>query len=178
MKSPAEAGAVNVTKRQIIKAAGAAAVASAFASRGVLASRHHDLLIIGAGTAGIPAAIFAAARGASVLVIDVAPIIGGTLTMATGQISAAGTRIQKQLGIEDSADLHFEDLMRISRGTIDQPLVRVAVDNAADTVDWLFDHGYEILPGYPVRGIAHEPYSRRRYYWSASQGMGILEEQK
>lgn len=137
--------------------------------------RRYDLLVIGAGTAGLPAATFAAERGANVLAIDVASQIGGTLLMTSGQMSAAGTRLQREKGIVDSPQEHFDDLMRISRGTIDPVLARLAVDNAAATFDWLMDQGYTVLPGYPVDGVAHEPYSKPRYYWSALRGIAILE---
>ena len=56
-----------------------------------LAKEQWDTIIIGAGTAGIPAAIFAAERGLKVLVIEKASVIGGTLFVSTGQISGAGT---------------------------------------------------------------------------------------
>lgn len=164
-----------MSKRRFIKTIGAAVTATAFGPSIAAQQQRYDFLIIGAGTAGIPAAIFAAARGASVLVVDAAPAIGGTLMLTSGQMSAAGTRVQEQRGILDTPDIHFQDLMRISRGTIDQALARLAVDNAAITVDWLMDNGYELLPGYPVDGVAHEPYSKPRYYWSASGGIGILE---
>ena len=134
----------------------------------------YDLIVIGAGTAGIPAAIFAAARGARVLMLDAANDIGGTLHLSTGQMSAAGTKLQATLGIVDSASAHFDDVMRISKGTADPELVRLAVDNAATTFDWLMDHGFKPLPDHPVLGLGHEPYSQKRYYWGAEGGRTIL----
>ena len=59
-----------------------------------------DVIIVGAGSAGLPAAIFAAERGARVLQIEADERVGGTLHLSSGQISAAGTSIQKKLGIE------------------------------------------------------------------------------
>ncbi len=133
-----------------------------------------DVIIAGGGTVGLPAAIFAARRGARVLVLEAAGEIGGTLHLSAGQMSAAGTKAQAALGIEDSPDLHFEDAMRISKGTADKDLVRLAVDNAAGTYDWLTDSGFEPLPEHPVLGLAHEPYSERRYYWGQDGGRTIL----
>ena len=54
-------------------------------------SNEWDVIIIGAGSAGIPTAIFAANRGAKVLQIEVSNKIGGTLMLSSGQISAAGS---------------------------------------------------------------------------------------
>ncbi|MGE0436073.1 MAG: FAD-binding protein [Steroidobacteraceae bacterium] len=167
-----------MSKRRFVQALGALAATATAAAAGADkrgAHRRRDLLIIGAGTAGLPAAIFAAGRGANVLVVDVAAQIGGTLLLSSGQMSAAGTRLQRERGIADTPREHFDDLMRISRGTIDPVMARLAVDHAAPTFDWLMDQGYRVLPDYPVDGIAHEPYSKPRYYWSAGRGIAILD---
>ena len=137
-------------------------------------SENWDIIIIGAGTAGLPAAIFAAARRGKVLLIDSADDIGGTLHLSSGQMSAAGTRLQKQKGIHDSPDLHFNDIIRISHDTANKDLVRLAVYNAADTFEWLQDIGFVPLPEHPVKGQAHEPYSVERYYWGPELGISIL----
>ncbi|HET9427379.1 MAG TPA: FAD-dependent oxidoreductase, partial [Allosphingosinicella sp.] len=134
-----------------------------------------DLIVVGAGSAGLPAAIFAARRGASVLLLDHAGQLGGSLWVATGQMSAAGTRLQKERGIEDTPDLHFDDVMRISRGTANPGLVRLAVDNAAATFDWLEDEGFHALSDHPVTGYGHEPYRIPRYYWGEQGGLSIKD---
>ncbi len=133
-----------------------------------------DVIIVGAGTAGMPAATFAARRGARVLALEAADVVGGTTHLSTGQMSAAGSRLQAARGIEDSADLHFDDVMHISKGTADAILVRLAVDHAADTLDWLMDNGFEPLPDHPVLGLGHEPYRVERYCWGADGGVSIL----
>lgn len=132
-----------------------------------------ELIVVGGGSAGLPAAIFAARRGARVLLLDHADKLGGSLWVATGQMSAAGTKLQRARGIADSPDLHFEDVMRISRGTANPGLVRLAVDNAADTFDWLVAEGFAPLAEHPITGHGHEPYRLPRYYWGAEGGIGI-----
>ncbi len=133
-----------------------------------------DVIVVGGGTAGMPAATFAAERGARVLVIDAAPDVGGTLHLSTGQLSAAGTNLQARKGVSDTTDAHYDDIMRISKNTADPVLVRLAVGHAAETFNWLQDNGFEPLSEHPVLGKAHEPYSERRYYWGIDGGMSIL----
>jgi fumarate reductase flavoprotein subunit len=134
-----------------------------------------DLVVVGGGTAGIPAAIFAARRGARVLIVEAADQLGGTLFLSAGQMSAAGTKVQRMKGVEDTPQEHFDDIIRISHDTVDRDLVRLAVFNAADTFDWLMDRGLDMLPEHPIKGLAHEPYSKPRYYWGEKMGLSILE---
>lgn len=134
-----------------------------------------DVIIVGGGSSGLPAAIFSAERSARVLLIDAAPELGGTLWVASGQISAAGTQLQKARGIQDSADAHYDDVMRISRGTANPHLVRLAVDHAAETFDWLVEQGFKPLAEHPVEGHGHEPYKERRYYWGEQGGLSVKD---
>lgn len=134
-----------------------------------------DIIVVGGGSSGLPAAIFGAERGGRVLLVDHAPVLGGTLWVATGQMSAAGTRLQRERGIEDNAEAHYDDVMRISRGTANPGLVRLATANAAATFDWLMDQGFEPLPDHPVRGFGHEPYRENRYYWGAKGGISVKD---
>ncbi|MEQ9110212.1 MAG: FAD-dependent oxidoreductase [Rhodospirillaceae bacterium] len=137
-------------------------------------SQNWDVIIIGAGTAGLPAAVFAAGRSEKVLVLDAAPEIGGTLHLSSGQMSAAGTRLQKEKGIADSPKQHIDDIMRISKNTADRDIAGLAVENAAATLDWLESISFKPLPTHPVKGQAHEPYSVHRYVWGEDLGKSIL----
>jgi fumarate reductase flavoprotein subunit len=58
-----------------------------------LAATPWDLIVVGGGTAGLPTAVFAAQR-ARVLVIERAPLVGGTLDRSTGQVAAAAPPIR------------------------------------------------------------------------------------
>jgi fumarate reductase flavoprotein subunit len=162
---------------QLAALAGASVVSrasSAYAPAGP-ADRHWDVIVVGAGTAGLPLAIFASRRGARVLLIDAAPRIGGTLLLSSGQMSAAGTKLQRSLGIDDSPQEHYDDVMRISRQTANPDILRLAVDNAAAAADWLMDCGFKIKAGHPVLSGGHDPYSKRRYFWGERGGLSVLE---
>jgi fumarate reductase flavoprotein subunit len=135
----------------------------------------YDVIVVGAGTAGLPTAIFAAQRNARVLLIDAAPAIGGTLFLSSAQMSAAGTKLQKSKGIVDTPQSHYDDVMRLGDGKADPGILRLFVDNAAPAMDWLFDHGYVALPEHPVVGGGHEPYSVPRYFWAKDDGKSIID---
>jgi len=133
-----------------------------------------DVIVIGAGTAGMPLAIFAAARGARVLVIEHNDHLGGQLHWSSGQLSAAGTRLHAAQGISDSPEQHLADAIRISRGTVDTEAIRVVIDNAADTLHWLLDLGYEVHADHPIVYFAHEPYSVPRTFFGPDKAVGIF----
>lgn len=133
----------------------------------------YDLIVVGAGAAGLPTAIFAAERGAKILLIDASDKLGGTVPLSTGQVSAAGTSRQKEKGIPDSADNHFKDILRISHGTGRQDLIRLAVDNAKDTFEWLLTTGWTPIPEAPVIHPGHEAYNLPRTYWAQGQGKDL-----
>ncbi|MFY1656092.1 FAD-dependent oxidoreductase [Micromonospora sp. WMMD1274] len=134
-----------------------------------------DLLVIGAGTAGLPCAIEAARAGLRVELVDGGTDIGGTLSVSAGHMSAAGTRRQRQAGIDDDPDRHYADVLRIGRHRGDPALIRLAVDEAAGVVDWLDEHGFPFAPGTPVVYHGHSPYSRPRTYWGIGHGRSIRE---
>ena len=134
-----------------------------------------DVIVIGAGTAGLPTAISAAERGARTLLVDKSDDIGGTLHVTAGQMSAAGTELQRRKGIEDHPDSHFEDAIRIAKGTSDADLVRLAVDLAPGTLDWLTGEGFEFDPVCPKIFYGHEAYSVARTYWGVDGGRSHLK---
>jgi fumarate reductase flavoprotein subunit len=173
---PATSSARKISKRRLLQTAAATVAAAGlpFKSKAAEATKY-DLIVVGGGNAGLPAAIFAAQRGAKVLIVEAAAQIGGTLFLSTGQMSAAGTKLQKSKGIVDTPQLHYDDIMRISGNTADPVLVRLAVDNAAPVFDWLTDNGLQVGPTHPITGTTHEPYSQPRYAWGKEGGMAILK---
>jgi fumarate reductase flavoprotein subunit len=166
----------STTRRHFI-AGSSALLGSALAPvsmRRALAATPWDVIIVGGGTAGLPTAVFAAQRG-RVLVIERAPLIGGTLDRSTGQVAAAGTVFQQAKGIEDTPDAHYADIMRINGATSDPALTRLVVDNAGPMLNWLAEQGYEVEPDHPVTGAGHEHFTIPRYQWGPKGGWSIVE---
>lgn len=140
-----------------------------------MTERIWDLIIVGGGTAGMACGISAAEGGAHPLVVEKTGDVGGTLHLSSGQLSAGGTRRQRERGIDDDPERHYVDVMRISRGTADPAIVRRAVQEAPHTLDWLEEIGYEIVPEAPALYYGHEPYSAPRTYWGPEGGQSILK---
>jgi len=96
-----------------------------------------DIIVIGAGGAGMTAAITAAENGASVIVLEKLPITGGNTLLSGGEYAAPGNWIQVEKGIEDNADKFYEDILIGGDNKNDPALVRVLADNALDGANWL-----------------------------------------
>ena len=86
-----------------------------------------DVLIIGAGGAGLRAALEAAKQGAQVIVLSKGPVPGGATSVSGGVMQAA-------VGPDDSPDQHFRDTLVGGRFLNNQKLVRTFVDNAPQRV--------------------------------------------
>lgn len=135
----------------------------------------YDILIVGAGTAGISCAIHAAQAGAKVGVIDKASEIGGALHWSGGHMSAGGTRRQKAMGIDDSPEKHLQDIYRINGKSGDLALTELAVREAPKTIDWLDDLGFEFAPECPRIIYGHVPYTLPRTHYGTNKAISILD---
>lgn len=113
-----------------------------------------DVLVIGAGNAGLPAAIEAARAGAKTTVIEQAKEPSGSLSVFYGKhVTFVNTDFQKKQGVTDSPDKYYEDAQKITRG--DTSLWRTLVDRNLETYKFFVDLGAEPaelwrLPGHSV----------------------------
>jgi succinate dehydrogenase/fumarate reductase flavoprotein subunit len=110
-----------------------------------------DVVVIGAGATGVPAAIMARETGSSVILVEAEPRLGGHAIVSGGNVPlGGGTSAQKKHGIEDSPDLVFRDLTDWSvvqpngfpdYRYNDREIVRAFADSNVATYDWLVAHG-------------------------------------
>lgn len=107
-----------------------------------------DVIVIGAGGAGMTAAIAAADEGASVIVLEKMPIQGGNTLISGGEFAAPGNWIQTREGIEDSTELFYNDVLKGGDNENDPSLVKVLAENALAGATWLKDYiGVEFEDG-------------------------------
>jgi FAD binding domain len=123
--------------------------------------RETDVVVIGSGATGLPAAIVAREAGSSVILIEAQPHVGGHARVSGGNMPlGGGTSVQKKYGVEDSADLVFKDLTDWSvvqpngfpdYRYNDREIIRAFADNSAATFEFLREHGVVFVDKPPDR---------------------------
>ncbi|MEP7031415.1 MAG: FAD-dependent oxidoreductase [Pseudolabrys sp.] len=97
------------------------------------------LLIIGAGAAGLCAALAAKEAGVEPLLIERDAIPSGSTALSAGLIPAAGTRFQRAKGINDDAKLLAADIQRKAHNEADPAIVDAVAQAAGPAIEWLAD---------------------------------------
>lgn len=122
-----------------------------------------DVLVIGGGGAGLAAAIEAKSCGASVILLEKNPELGGTTAWSIGSFTATQTPHQFAAGIvDDGPDAHFADMPKFSGPHADRDnpaLRRLFVDHANETLRWLMSMGVEFFGPMP-----EPPHSKARMH--------------
>lgn len=124
-----------------------------------------DVIVVGAGAAGIPAAIRAAEAGLSVLVVDANYDIGGHAIISQGNtLLGGGNAMQAKYGIKDDPETVFKDLtdwsVTLPNGFADyrfndRGMQRMIADNSVATYDWLVKIGVPFLDKKPDNAGAY-----------------------
>jgi succinate dehydrogenase/fumarate reductase flavoprotein subunit len=129
-----------------------------------------DLVVIGAGAAGLCAAMAAADDGAKVLQIEKTDKPGGTFWLAGGSSSGVATRMQFEAGIlDDSPSLWFSDCMQEAyvRDAYNPETLWYYCQNAGFICDWLDSLGaYPEEFRVPREPIYGEPWTKKRSYFT------------
>lgn len=147
-----------------------------------------DVVIVGAGLAGLVAAVQTTARGKKTLVLDQEPqlSLGGQAFWSLGGLFMINTPQQRRMGIRDSLELATDDWMGSAQfeGAQDywprqwaQSYLEFA---SGEMYDWLHDQGMRWFPivGWAERGGSFAPghgNSVPRFHISWGTGPGVLE---
>ena len=122
-----------------------------------------DIAIIGAGGAGLAAAVAATERGAKTVLLEKLNAPGGNSKRAES-FFAAESRAQQRVLVDAPKDVLFRMAMDYAHWKINPRIVRAFVDKSGDTVRWLEEKGLVIdwiSPYYPNQVIRTEHQAKK-----------------
>ncbi|MFC2949714.1 FAD-dependent oxidoreductase [Virgibacillus sediminis] len=112
----------------------------------------YELVIVGGGLAGLCAAVEAGEQGAEVLLLEKEGKVGGSSVLSGRYMAFAGTAMQKEQGMEDTAEMLVDDMLEVGGRANDEKLVAAYGELQLDTYNWLVEHGVEFLSIQAVSG--------------------------
>ena len=119
-----------------------------------------DVVVVGAGAAGLSAALKTAQNGHSVILLEKMGVIGGASAMAGSGTMATGSKWQKEDGYEDSAEKLVEDMMTNGHQKNDRATVELFANTIGEAFDWLVGEDGAAVPyqrsGKPSRSYSGE----------------------
>ena len=146
--------------------------------------RHSDIVVIGAGIAGLVAAHECLEQGRSVTIIDRhdAANVGGLARTAFGGMALVGTPVQRRMGVKDTPALALSDWRSFAEfpdaDVWPQRWAEAYVEQSADRVfHWLRDKGMRFMPAvnWVERGNYVPGNSVPRYHIMWGTGLGLVE---
>ena len=136
-----------------------------------------DILVVGAGMAGMSATLQAAEAGADVILVEKRGVIGGTSALNAGYVYGAGTTVQEGFNIIDSEENYYQSLLDLTEVAkdkyIDKDLLKIMAFNSAENIQWLVDKGIKFYTVDPAN--IHPPRSTPRIHKAESGGSGIIK---
>ncbi len=115
----------------------------------------YDVIVLGAGTAGLAAGLAAHEKGLSTLIIEKAPVVGGVSVHSYGLIWVGCNHIEAAAGIADARDEVIEYMRFIGGGQIDEAKMLAYVDRTPEALKFFEDCGIRFKL---VRGVTDHYY--------------------
>ncbi len=129
---------------------------------GIVFETEIPVLVVGAGAAGLTAALAAKEAGVDVAVLERDPVPRGSTALSAGLIPAAPTRFQREHGIDDAAEVFAADISKKAENEPDPAFVRAVAEGSGPLIEWLADsYG---LPFSVVHDFSYPGHSARRMH--------------
>lgn len=115
-------------------------VATVKKTSGEMIQKDADMIIVGAGIAGMSAGITAGQNGIHAIVIEKTALTGGAGALSEGTVDGGCSQWQLDAGIEgDSPELIFNDIIKGGQYRSDTRLAWMYANNIGATFDWVID---------------------------------------
>lgn len=133
-----------------------------------------DVVVVGAGGAGLAAALTAAQNGADVVVLEKMAMVGGASSMAGGGTNATGSQWQQSYGIEDSPEAYFMDIMENGHFFSDARTLWLYANTQGAAFDWLVAEDGAALPYVNSQPSPSAEHSYGRTFSPEGGGAGVV----
>lgn len=114
-----------------------------------------SVLIVGAGAAGLTAALAARGTGTEVMVLERDAVPQGSTALSSGLVPAAGTKFQAAKGIADTPAIFARDIQAKAKGLSEPRLVAALTSAIGPAIEWLSEvHGvpFDVVEGFLYPG--------------------------
>lgn len=120
-----------------------------------------DVVVVGAGGAGVAAAVEAADSGAQVILLEKLSQIGGTTATSQGLVGGYESQFTKALDVHYTFDEMYENLMSNASYRLDPELTTITVERSGETIDWMANRlnmpfSDEVAVGYGPLQMMHQ----------------------
>jgi FAD binding domain len=134
-----------------------------------------DVVVVGGGASGCTAALSATENGARVILLEMAPVLGGAGSVCIGSVCVPLSGLQKESHIDDSADAYIDDVLKragAQASRMDRSLLRLLAESGGRTIDWLIGLGVDIRG--PFEYPAHRVNRMHMLYPKSSEWPKVL----
>lgn len=133
-----------------------------------------DVVVVGAGGAGLAAALTAAQNGTDVVVLEKMAMVGGASSMAGGGTNATGSQWQQSYGIEDSPEAYFMDIMENGHFFSDARTLWLYANTQGAAFDWLVAEDGAALPYVNSQPSSSAEHTYGRTFSPEGGGAGVV----
>lgn len=126
-----------------------------------------DLVVVGAGGAGLTASLSALQNGAKVVLLEKMSFAGGASAMAGAGTTATGSKWLAEDGVEDSPEKLKEDLLKNGHNFNHEPTVDIFVNTVGEAFDWLVDP--------EGANVEYQRPTTSRTYSGVGRGAGVVK---
>ena len=132
-----------------------------------------DVVVVGAGMAGLSCAIEAVDKGAKVIVCEAQDVFSNSTSRSVGEVMGANTKAQKEAGIEDTVEAFYDDIYNLYKDepALDPVVLKKMVFESTSLNDFLLDNGWEVgaLVNVSNKGVR----ATKRGHISKGSGSGL-----